>query len=215
MQAENSIPTNPGQANGFKSKYKGKFKNIKDSLTTFAFILTAPLLALLLTTFVFQSYEVDGPSMETTLQDKDRLIVWKMPRTLSRIGASEFIPQRGEVIVFVKKGQYGDDGKEKSLIKRVIGLPGDRVSISDGKITVYNKENPEGFNPDERQNYTKNLVSEIEGAVDVAVRQGEIFVMGDNRPNSLDSRAFGTIRAEDIVGVLAYRILPLNNIQSF
>ncbi len=170
----------------------------------------------MLTAFVFQSYEVDGPSMETTLQNRDRLIVWKVPRTLARITNRAYIPHRDDVIVFVKHGLYeAGSEQEKQLIKRVIGLPGDRVVVQDGHIKVYNSEHPDGYNPDLDHDFSQNISSITTGNVDMVVPEGQVFVCGDNRTNSLDSRSFGTISSKDIVGKLTIRIFPINNFKSF
>jgi signal peptidase I len=183
--------------------------------STVLILALAPLIAWLMITFVFQSYEVDGPSMEETLQDKDRLIVLKTGKTLSRITDSDYIPKRGEVIIFVKHGlvELGT-AQDKQLIKRVIGLPGERVVVNDGKITVFNKENPRGFNPDEGKQYAKSITF-TNGNVDITVPEGEVFVAGDNRGNSLDSRSFGTVPNEDIIGKLVFRLFPINKAESF
>src|SRR6266702_4799807 len=69
----------------------------KSALSTIFILIAAPLVALALTAFVFQSYEVDGPSMQSTLQNHDRLIVLKVPRTIARITGHDFIPNRGDV----------------------------------------------------------------------------------------------------------------------
>lgn len=194
---------------------KSHFHALKSALSTLAILVIAPLLALMITAFVFQSYEVDGPSMQTTLQNHDRLIIWKVKRTWARITNNEYIPNRGDVIVFVKRGLYeNNSGKEKQLIKRVIGLPGDRVKIDNGVITVYNTEYPDGFNPDKTLPYGKDI-GRTEGGVDIIVPAGEVFVCGDNRANSLDSRFFGPVPAKDIVGQLIARILPLGEAERF
>lgn len=212
---DTSIPASDDEAKvGVVAKSgRSKFRNI---LSTVLILLAAPLIALFLTAFVFQSYEVDGQSMVATLQDHDRLIVWKLPRTISRITKHEYIPARGEVVIFVKRGLYEYGGSnQKQLIKRVIGLPGDRVVVRDGHITVYNNEHPEGFNPDSGQDYSSNLPDTTPGNVDLTVGQGQIFVCGDNRVNSLDSRSFGTVPVSDIVGRLALRVFPINTYKSF
>src|SRR5688572_32316690 len=91
----------------------------KSVASTIAILLTAPLIAVFLTVFVFQSYQVDGASMETTLSHNDRLIVWKLPKTWSKITGHDYVPKRGDVVVFVEPGlgQYGQD-PGKQLIKR-------------------------------------------------------------------------------------------------
>ncbi len=188
--------------------------NLKNIVSTVALFLAAPLLALVLILFVIQSYEVDGPSMQETLHNKDLLIVSKIPRTWSRISGKAYIPPRYEVIIFSRDELAGAGESTRQLVKRVIGLPGERVTVKDGVVTVYNTEHPEGFNPDKDQEYSKNY-ADTPGEVDLTVQENEIFVMGDNRHNSLDSRYFGPIESEEIVGKLGVRIFPLNKARTF
>jgi signal peptidase I len=193
-------------------------EGIASILSTVGVLLLAPLIAIVLTAFVFQSYQVNGPSMETTLQNNDRLIVWKMPRTWARITKRAYVPNRGDVVIF-NEPQAAEDlglGSGKQLIKRVIGLPGERVVVKDGTITVYNKQHPKGFKPDKTMGYNKDdIIPETSGNIDIVIPQGEMFVSGDNRPDSLDSRSFGPVPLNNIVGKLQVRILPLNNIKRF
>jgi signal peptidase I len=186
----------------------------KDLISTVAIIILAPLIALFLTAFIFQSYEVDGPSMEPTLDDNDRLIVNKTNRTWSMIFSSNYVPERYDIVVFNQNSSAPDGSEQKQLIKRVVGLPGDRVVIKDGKVTVYNQQNPEGFPVDE-QGPHGNIVEYTDGHIEQTVEEGEIFVLGDNRKNSLDSRAFGAISSEDVVGTLSVRIYPFDSVQKF
>ncbi len=192
-----------------------KKQRLKSALSTIAILLLAPILALVITAYVFQSYEVEGPSMQSTLQNADRLIIWKAPVTWSKLSRSEYMPKRGDVIVFVKRGLYEDNsGKEKQLIKRVIALPGERVTVKDGKVTVYNSQHPDGFIPDKTLPYG-SVITLTEGNIDQTVPAGTVFVCGDNRQNSLDSRYFGPVPASDIVGKLVARIIPLNKAEKF
>lgn len=212
-----SIPAPSSDANQepvvVTGKPSGGWKNI---VSTILILVAAPLVALFLTAFVFQSYEVDGMSMHSTLQDKDRLIIWKVPRTLSRVTHHTYVPHREDVVVFVKHGLYESGStQEKQLIKRVIGLPGDRVVVQDGVITVYNSEHPSGYNPDLNHDFTQNIDVPTPGSVDLIVPEGELFVCGDNRGNSLDSRSFGTVPAQDVIGKLTVRIFPVNKFKSF
>lgn len=187
----------------------------KGWISTGLILIAAPLIALLLTAFVFQSYEVDGPSMSTTLENHDRLIVLKVPRTWARITRHAYIPKRNDVVIFVKRGLFDEaEGKDKQLIKRVVGLPGDHVVVSNGTLTIYNKEHPEGFQPDKTYPYG-NVITTTPGNVDLVVPPGEIFVCGDNRINSLDSRIFGTVPARDVIGKLVLRMLPFSQIKKF
>lgn len=194
-----------------------KREGLHSILSTLAILIAAPIIAIFLTTFVFQSYEVDGPSMETTLENHDRLIVLKVPKTVSQLLGKDYIPARNDIIIFktsaVQDGSL-DDGSEKQLVKRVIGLPGDRVVVRNGDITIYNATHPEGFDPDAGQNHG-DAVSVTPGDVDLTVGEGEVFVCGDNRVNSLDSRAIGTIPSKDIIGTLVLRIYPLDAVKKF
>ncbi len=187
---------------------------IRNSLSTIAILIIAPLIAFALTTFVFQSYEVDGPSMETTLQNRDRLIVYKLPRTLSKITRNSYVPERGEIIIFTRQeGFEFGAGQKRQLIKRVIALPGERVVVKSGILTVYNEKHPDGFRPDEGA-YKKAIIT-TPGDIDLVVPEGHVYVCGDNRTNSLDSRAFGPVPFEDIVGRLALRVYPFGKSQVY
>jgi signal peptidase I len=202
-------PTPPRRGDPSRSE------NIRSVLSTVAVLLIAPIIAVLLTAFVFQSYQVDGESMETTLQNNDRLIVWKVPKTLSRITGNAYIPNRGDVIVFTEPNisRYGQD-PDKQLIKRVIGLPGEQVVIANGELTVYNQEHPDGFQPDKVLPYG-NVIKTTTLDRRWTVGKDQIFVAGDNRANSLDSRTFGPVDAHKIVGKLVARVLPINNTKRF
>lgn len=203
-------PTSPTIPSPVEKKKK-KQSGWRGFLSTFLLIGGALVVAVFINQFIFQSYEVDGSSMEPSLRNKDRLIIWKLPRTWSRITGNDFSPQRGDVIVFHKP-----DGSNEQLIKRVIGLPGERVTVSNDIITVYNKEYPNGFQPDSAP-YGKSL-SPTAGNVDVSVNEGEVFVSGDNRTPgaSLDSRSsLGNVDMDLIVGKLVLRLYPFQNIDTF
>lgn len=201
-----------------KKPSKEKSGDFKSTLASILILCMAPLIAILLTLFVFQSYQVDGPSMESTLHNNDRLIVWKAPRTLARITGHQYVPNRGDVIIFSEPGlgNYDEPDGSKQLVKRVIGLPGDHVVIKNGSITIYNKDYPDGFNPDTTLPYGKeHAMPTTSDDIDVTLTSNELFVCGDNRPNSLDSRMFGPIKTDQIVGKLAVRILPLSQMKVF
>lgn len=205
-------PTSAPQYPEHKSR---RHEGLRSIASTLSVLIIAPLVALLLTAFIFQSYQVDGQSMEPTLQNNDRLVVWKLPRTWAKITGNPYIPARGDIVIFTENAlaAYGQE-QGKQLIKRVIGLPGERVVVKDGKVTVYNDERPEGFQPDLSLPYGKTLQT-TEGEIDIKVPEGQVFVCGDNRDNSLDSRTFGPISANDIVGKLMVRVLPINKAGSF
>lgn len=207
---DNTVPTPLA-----REEKKAPVGRWRDTISTIAIIIMAPLLALFLTAFVFQSYQVDGPSMAPTLNDQDRLIVTKVANTWSKITRDSYIPPRYEIVIFNHTGNFdGQLSSEKQLIKRVIGVPGDRVVIKDGLVTVYNDERPEGFLVD-REGPEKNTIGPTPGNVEETVEEGEVFVLGDNRDNSLDSRTFGTIRSKDLVGELSLRIYPFDKANKF
>ena len=189
----------------------------REDLSIIGVILAGCLVAVLMAVYVFRQYVVDGASMEPSLHNGDRLIIWKLPHTIGRITGNEYIPNRGDIIVFSEPGLYTDSGDTKQLIKRVIALPGERVSIKDGIVRVYNAENPNGFVPDTTLAYGagKNLSVGSQEQEEVTVGKGEVFAMGDNRDNSLDSRMFGPVPAENIIGKLALRLYPFGDAEIF
>ena len=200
-------PNNPLKSSGPSQR--------REIVSTLGILAAAILVAVFIIMFVFRSYQVDGPSMKNTLQDADKLIIWKVPRTWSKITGHPYIPGRGDIIVFTETGlgQFGQQDK-KQLIKRVIGLPGDRVVVKNGAVTIYNKEHPKGFDPDKTLPYGKNI-PETSGNIDLTLGSEQLFVCGDNRPDSLDSRSFGPINANQVVGKLAVRVLPLGDAKTF
>lgn len=190
-------------------------ERVRNIVSTVAIIVIAPVIALLLTAYVFQSYQVDGPSMETTLMNNDRLIVYKLPRTIARITGKPYIPARGDIIVFREKGlNPANPNQSKQLIKRVIGLPGDKVVVKNGVVTIYNAKHPNGFEPDKTMAYGK-VITTTPGNETITVPKNDVFVMGDNRTDSYDSRDFGPVPVKNIIGRLVMRILPLNKIRTF
>ena len=184
-------------------------------LSTLGILTTALVVALLMITFVFRSYQVDGPSMETTLHNADKLIIWKMPRTWARLTHHAYIPGRGDVVIFnmTDLSACGQNGP-KQLIKRVIALPGERVVVKNGAYTVYNQANPKGFDPDKTLPYGNNIPT-TSGNIDIILAANQLFVSGDNRPDSCDSRAFGPISADQIIGKLAVRVSPISQAEFF
>ena len=188
----------------------------RDFASTVGILATALLVALLMIGFVFRSYQVDGPSMKETLQNQDKLIIWKVPRTWARLTHHSYIPKRGDIIVFTESGlgQFGQEDS-KQLIKRVVGLPGDRVVVKNGTVTIYNALHTDGFEPDKTLGYAYPNFPATSGDIDVTLNANQLFACGDNRPDSLDSRAFGPISADQVIGKLVVRVFPTNQIKSF
>lgn len=188
---------------------------LKDVLSISIFVAAVVIGTLFINAFVFRSFNVEGPSMETTLYTGDRLIVNRLPVTLSQLRGQSYIPQRGEVIVF-KNPHYSRGIQDEYLVKRVIGLPGERVVLKDGHFTVYNGQYPDGFNPDDDNNGEPGTPTN--GEADVIVPKGEIFVSGDHREGnySYDSRnGLGTIPSYDIIGPVSLRVFPFTKLRTF
>lgn len=199
-------------------KKKDFFSNVA-LVIFFIFIVTATFKP----AFLIQSYQVDGQSMAPTLQNKDRLIVNKLPLTIAKLTKHPYLPSRGDIIIFNlpnqdflggQNDQLSKKNTRKQLIKRVIGLPGERIVVKDGKITVYNKSYPNGFNPDQTGLYTITAPT-TPGNVDYSLSSDQFFVSGDNRANSEDSRYFGPITKDKILAKLVFRLLPINKAQVF
>jgi signal peptidase I len=191
---------------------------LKSTLSTLGILLLAPLIAILLTAYVFQSYQVDGPSMQNTLHNNDRLIVWKLPRTWARITGHQYVPKRGDIIILNECGlsNYGDTQDCKQLVKRVIGLPSDHIVIKNGVITIYNHQHPNGFEPDKTLAYGQGgAIPFTNNNLDVTLSKTQLYVCGDNRGNSLDSRIFGPIETNQVIGKLVARIYPISDAERF
>lgn len=188
---------------------------LKDVLSLVLFIICVVIGTLLINTFVFRSYNVVGPSMETTLYTGDRLIVNRLPVTVASVQGKQYMPERGQVIVF-KNPRYALGVEDEYIVKRVIGLPGERVVLVNGKYTVYNAAHPTGFNPDDFNHGEPG--SPTSGEIDVTVPENELFVSGDHREGnfSYDSRnGLGTIPLYDVIGPVSLRIFPFNKIRTF
>ncbi|MBQ1344302.1 signal peptidase I [Candidatus Saccharibacteria bacterium] len=210
-----------------KAKFGQKYPALKDLISFLLFVAAVVVGTWLLNSYVFRSYNVVGVSMENTLHGGDRIIVNRLPVTGAHILEKEYIPERGQIIVFANGGNEEkvncrplENVDDKYIIKRVIAFPEERVVLKDGELKVYNDENPDGFNPDDetRKSDDDGPKSEITGEVDLVVPKGEIFVSGDNREgsNSYDSRnGLGTIPFCRIVGPAAIRIYPFNKIRFF
>lgn len=187
----------------------------KDAFNITIFITCVLIGTLLINTFVFRSFNVLGPSMEKTLFTGDRLIVNRLPVTWSQLQNKQYIPERGNVIVF-KNPMYNTNLGDEYIVKRVIAFPGERVTVKNGILTVYNAEHPNGFRPDD--NNKGEPGSPTSGEVDTTVTEGTLFVSGDHRQDdySYDSRnGLGLIPYYDVVGPVGFRIYPLNTIRSF
>ncbi len=163
---------------------------------------------LLFFNFAVKTYKVDGSSMFSTLDDGDRLLVNALGKTWANIAGGDYIPKRADVVIL-----DNPDGDGTQLIKRVIGLPGERVVIRDSKYVVYNDEFPDGFDPD------TTFEADLEPTTlttDVVVPEGHVFVSGDNRTSggSYDSRSFGPVDNELLQGSAFFKFLPIGSMKA-
>ncbi len=145
--------------------------------------------------FLFKPFYVKGQSMEPTFFEHEYLIIDEITYRLRE-------PVRGEVIVFRAPVNMRD-----YYLKRIIGLPGERVKVADNKVIVYNTNHPQGVVVEEDY-----LTEETDGAITVTLGPDEFFVLGDNRSASFDSRRFGPIKRSEIIGRTWLRGWPLTRV---
>lgn len=211
---------------------------LKDMLSLSGFIILIILGTVFLNSFIYRSYNVVGGSMEQTLHQDDRVIVNRAAVSWAHFLGQEYVPERGQVIVFMnedeeKVAEYKSQGVENPMtctlpsnvndqyiIKRVIAFPGERVTVKDGVMKVYNDEHPDGFVYDEgwRHSETDGPKEHTSGEVDMTVPDGELFVSGDNREgsNSWDSRnGLGTIPYCRVIGPVMFRLFPFDKMRGF
>ena len=146
--------------------------------------------------FVAEPFIVSGSSMVPNYHNREYLVVNKITYRLNE-------PQRGDVIVF----RYPKDTSQY-FIKRIIGLPGEKVKVENGKVYIYNDEHPDGSELEE--SYLSNQDITYGKSDLVKLGSDEFFVLGDNRLASSDSRVWGVLPREDIVGSAWLRVFPLN-----
>lgn len=192
-----------------------RYPILKDAWGLVVFLFLVLIGTLIINTFVFRSFNVFGPSMEETLHTNDRLVVNRLPVTWASVRNRQYVPERGQVIVF-KNPRYTVGSPDEYIVKRVIAFAGERVTVANGTLTVYNDANPNGFNPDKTSGGEPG--SPTSGNVDTIVSEGTIFVAGDHREGnfSYDSRnGLGLIPLYDVVGPVGIRIFPLNQLRFF
>jgi len=159
-------------------------------------VLVTAFIVLPIRIFIAQPFVVSGESMSPTFENGDYLIVDQLSYRIEN-------PERYDVIIF----RYPNDTK-KFFIKRIIGLPGEKINATNGKIAVETKDNKEKLELNE--SYVKN--KSVNGTFSTQLNDGEYFVMGDNRTASLDSRIWGALDRNLIAGKALFRLLPFTKI---
>lgn len=165
----------------------------KDSTWKFIIILFAIFIPIRL--FVAEPFLVYGSSMEPNFETGDYLIVDELTYKFES-------PKRGDVIVL--RPPYD---QSKHFIKRIVGLPGETIDVKGSLVTIYNKQNPDGFVLNEPYIKFKS-----DKASHMTLGPTEYYVMGDNRTVSYDSRSWGVLPAENITGRAYLRLYPFNQI---
>lgn len=162
--------------------------------------------------FLLQPFFVQGASMEPNFKDGDYLIVNELGFKETNVGFKDKVlfnvdsfreMKRGDIVVFRYPRQ-----PQQFFIKRVIGLPGEEVRVANGKVMIINKDHPEGFILDESGYLPAGLVTT--GSVDRKLSSDEYFVLGDNRQASHDSRAWGPVPKNDVIGRVLIRAWPVD-----
>jgi len=191
-----SVPVSSKSDNNLSSGSE-RNSNIKKYLSLgwefFKIIVVAAIIVLPIRYFLFQPFIVKGESMFPYLRSGDYLIVDEISYRFSD-------PKRGDIVVL----DYPLDLSQR-FIKRVVGLPGETIEVKDGKVIIINGDSSmvleEDYLPD-------NL--KTDGNLKTTLKEGEYFVMGDNREFSYDSRRWGSLPREDIIGRALVRVFPIS-----
>ena len=165
-------------------------------------IVVAAAIFVVVYLFLLQPHQVRGASMKPNFHDGEYILTDKISY---RFGE----PKRGDVIIFTSPTDSDVD-----FIKRIIGLPGEKVKISDGQVTIKNSEHKDGFvlqEPYETLGPTAGG-KEAPQNTEISIGENEYFVLGDNRLESFDSRSWGNLPKKNIIGKAWLRYWPLNKI---
>ena len=156
-------------------------------------VLLAFTLAMTTKTYVVEAYEIKGRSMVPTFDDGQRVVVLKLFSDI----------QRGDIVIFSSQDDPGKD-----LIKRVIALPGERIQIRKGIVRINGKVLKEGYLEDKDYGL-------YDAEIDEEVGSGQLYVLGDNRDDSHDSRRFGSVSEESLKGKVVVRWWPFHEVKTF
>lgn len=154
----------------------------------------------LIRSFLIQPFLVSGSSMVPNFSDGDYLLIDELTYRFRE-------PRRGEVVVFRSPENFST-----FFIKRIIGLPGEKVDIENGKIFIVEKNKTEKFLLEESYILSNVLTK---GGVGLGLGGEEYFLLGDNRSYSFDSRSWGPLRRENIIGLVRLRLWPVSDFQAF
>lgn len=182
------VPSRPGPGE------EPRPASLRNTVEWVAIVVAALLAAILIKTYVVQAFYIPSGSMEHTLDIGDRVLVNKLSYRLHDL-------HRGDIVVFERPAAEAGDDAIKDLIKRVVALPGETVEGRDGRVFVGGRQLGEPYLPD-------TIVTTAFQPQHVP--PGHVWVMGDNRASSKDSRFFGSIPESLIVGRAFVRVWPLS-----
>jgi signal peptidase I len=179
------------------------FAKLREFLEWFSVIGVALTVAIVIRVFLLQQFYISGPSMETTMFSDNRVLVNKLAYRIGEI-------DRGDVVVFDRAIPNGNEIQHDDLIKRVIALGGETISISKCVVFIDGVELAEPYLPNRDTELT--VPADRCSTVDmepIKIESDEIFLMGDNRPQSFDSRMFGPIKKDLVIGQAFVLLWPL------
>ncbi len=152
--------------------------------------------------FLVQPFIVNGASMEPSFYDGDYLLIDELSYRFKE-------PERGDVIVF-----KSPQDQATYYIKRVIGLPGERIEMQDSSVRIYPTYDPDGLELEEPY-LQEGVRNDWRGNIIITLEDGQYFVLGDNRVNSYDSRFWGPLEKDSIVGLVKLRLWPMQEVSFF
>lgn len=187
----------------FEDRLYDRFGPVGGAVLAFLFevvqiVLISSAIIIPIRYFLIQPFYVKGASMEPNFYDQEYLIINEITYRFRD-------PSRGEIVVF----KYPRDPSQY-FIKRVVGLPGETIEVTGGNVIIYNTQHPNGLVLEEAY-----LEESTTGKVRVTLGENEYYVFGDNRDSSLDSRSFGPITRDDVIGRVWVRGLPFSRIGTF
>ncbi|PSO44779.1 MAG: signal peptidase I [Parcubacteria group bacterium SW_4_49_11] len=195
---------------GMKNELTSKEKSyliLKETLRFIRFVLILAIVFWLIRSFVMQPFIVRGSSMEHTFSNGDYVIIEKLSYRMGE-------PQRGDIVIFNAGFTSSAPDDQSFFIKRVVGLPGETVRVQNNKVIIRNSSHPNGRIL--REPYLDEGVRTKPREYNrVTLASDEYFVMGDNRPNSSDSRVWGALNEKKIVGKPLVRAYPFDDFQIF
>lgn len=179
------------------------------SIVLFAFIMV-----FVFTSYILQPFDVEGTSMEPTLHNKEKVFILRANKIFADLIGADYVPKRGEMIVFRNRSN------NEMFVKRVAALPNERIVLKNNVITIYNDENPQGFEVEFNLDPPLPDYPPDEPIFDRIVEKGEVFVLGDNRhpgktADSRDAKHVGNVALDDIRGPIFIRVLPFKDFKLF